>query len=94
MNPTSEDFIAAVATYLIVGFAGYKQTRWFRRPPSTISRLSLVVGTVVSGFLFRSTRLISIFGFNIYLNWILQAFPLGLLTGLVLRELKRRRQLA
>lgn len=94
MNLTSKDIITAVATYLIVGFVGLKQARRFKRPPSAIWWILLVAGTVVLGYLFQSTRLISVFGFDIYFNWILQAFPLGLLTGLVVQELKRRHQLA
>ncbi len=49
---------------------------------------ALIAGVVVAGYIGIHTRLISVFGFRVYLNWVLQSLCIGMALGVCLRILR------
>ncbi|HYK88070.1 MAG TPA: hypothetical protein VE398_04840 [Acidobacteriota bacterium] len=80
------ELTALSVTYAASGTCGYLAGSRVRRPVRALTLVPLIIATAVAGYVGISTRLISVFGFNIYLNWALQAFGLGMLVNLLIRR--------
>lgn len=95
MQDSWTEIIALVVTYAVFGALGFPLAGRFRRPVTVPTWIFVVWGTLFAGSVYigKSARLISIFGFNVYFNAALQALSLGVLLGLVVREIKMRRPL-
>jgi hypothetical protein len=89
------ELTALVATYVVFGAVGFTLSKRFRRPVALPTWIFVLLGIVLAGSVYigKNARLISVFDFNIYFNTTLQALGLGVLVGLVVREMKIRRSL-
>jgi hypothetical protein len=89
MDDTLKEAVSVVITYAVVGAVGFRQARRIRKHLRTQTWVLLVVGVGSVGYLLTNARLITIFGFTVYVSWVLQAFMLGLLIGVVFREFRK-----
>ena len=94
MEQILRDIITGIITYGVIGWIGFRQVRRFKRPVNVLAWVLLVIGAVVLGYVFPSAAFLSVFGFTVYVSWTLHAFVLGLLAGLVVREIRQNRQIA
>ncbi len=74
------------ATLLIFGAIGYWVAGKLKRPVPISTVIIIIVATALAVYVGISVRLISIFGFTIYLNWALSAFGLGMIANLLIRR--------
>jgi hypothetical protein len=74
-------------TLAVFGIAGFLLARLFRLPVPFRTRLLLAVAAIVGCFVGVETRLVSIFGVAILLNWAIASSCLGMLVGLLVRGL-------
>jgi hypothetical protein len=89
MDEAFKEAISVVMTYGVVGAIGFTQARRIRKPVRMQTWVLLVVGVGSVGYLLTSARLISMYGFTVYVSWVLQAFMLGLLIGVMVREMRK-----
>jgi len=87
MDQATKDIFSGVVTYAFVGTIGFFQAKRFKRPVKALTWIVLICCVLVFQYVLVGTRLFSIFGFNAYANWILQGFVLGVLLGLLVREM-------
>jgi hypothetical protein len=87
-----KNILALLTTYLVFGGIGYVISKKFKKPPTLITWILLIIGTAMSAYIGigPNAYLISIFGFNIHINFALQALGIGIILGLMVREIKRR----
>ena len=78
-------FIALLTALLIFGTAGYWVAKRIKRPVRTWTLVIVIVATASAAYVGISVALVSIFGFTIYLNWVLSAFGLGMIFNLLIR---------
>lgn len=81
--------VSWIATYALSGLLGFRFGRKLRVEPSPRLIISLALLVVVSQWVLVGTRVIDIFGFQMYANWILQGFSLSMLIGLLTRKAKQ-----
>ena len=82
--------ISFIATYLVFGMIGSLLSRKFKRPVKVSVWVALAIVTVLSQWILPGTRVISIFGFEMFANYILQATFAGILLGLAYREIRMK----
>jgi hypothetical protein len=76
--------------YFVLGAVGYLLAKKFKQPVTTATWVLIIIATILAPFVGISIRLISIFGFTIYLNRCLHAFGIGLIIGLVIELMRFR----
>ena len=91
MDITYIDLAAFLVTYLFFGYTGYQFSPKLKQPGTIKIWLIYIIITILAGGVGSGTRLISIFEFAIYLNWILQGFFIGILIEFVVRFIKEKR---
>lgn len=84
------DILALVSAYAVFGFLGFRVSKRFKRPVSLATWITLIVVTfaVACYLLGPNSFLVSVFGFNIYINSSLQAIGVGIIIGLATREIR------
>ena len=85
--------LAAFAfTCLVFGGLGYLASKRLKQPIAIFTWVLIVAATLVLGSFFAATaKLVSIFGFDVYVNWSVRVFGVGLIIGLLI-HLARSRQ--
>jgi hypothetical protein len=81
------DFISFVITYALFGWFGFALSRVFRQNPRPYTWIALALAAIISQRCFVSVRVIDVFGIVIPASEALQACFVGILAGLVRREL-------
>jgi len=79
--------LIVLAVFAVIGYFAGKA---IPKPKNTASRIVYVVGIillVLAGYVGVSTRVLSVLGFDVMLNWLLQ----GLLLGILIRFAIERR---
>ena len=84
---------ALVLTCVVFGTLGYLLAGRFGRPVALPTWVAIVLLTFFAQFFAISAWLISIDGFHIQLNTALQALGIGILTRLIVREIRIRRSI-
>lgn len=88
MDANTVGWVITVAVFGTVGWClGLRRTR----PAGVGTYLALALLCVAGFFIGRHTRLLSILGAGIYLNWVLVAFGVGALGGVLIRGLRAGR---
>jgi len=87
MRLSQIEISALIFTYLVFGTAGFAACRRVKQPVGVLALVLVIVGALLAGWVGISVRVVSIFGFSIYLNWALQAFLLGVLLSLLIRRI-------
>lgn len=82
--------LGKIATLLIFGAWGWSLARKRTRPCGLTTWLIPALAVLVGGGIGASTRLVSVFGFDILLSGALVAWGLGTLAALVLGALRPR----
>jgi asparagine N-glycosylation enzyme membrane subunit Stt3 len=83
---------AVVIAYFVFGFIGYRFSRTFKRPVSALTWVILSLATVLAFYVLPGTILFSLFDFRILLGVALNALAVGVLFGLIVREIRLKRQ--
>lgn len=78
--------ISVLATYVICGVIGFLLGRSIKAKPRTPWLVSLAIFAVLSQWILVGTRVVDIFGFQIFANQVLQALSCGVLTGLLTKR--------
>ncbi len=81
--------LTKLTTYLVFGFLGYVWGQRLHLPAKTVTWVLWLILLVLSDSLFVQVRLVDIFGFVIYLNWVVQALVVGILINFVVRASRR-----
>ncbi len=81
------EWLAIMLTFLIFGSLGYGLGRRFRRPVSIAALVAVTLLTIAGSYIMISTRLVSAFGFTIYMNQALVALGSGILLNLLVRRM-------
>jgi hypothetical protein len=82
---------AGIVTLLVFAACGVVIARRFKQPVALLTWVALVVGIVVASYVGTHTRLLSVFGFDVYLNRALQSLGIGIVVGLLIRMAMARR---
>lgn len=82
------EFIALISTYVVFGGIGFLLSRRFKKPLTVNTWIILAVATILSQWILPSARVIDIFGFKMFVNYSLQGFFGGVLTGFSIRAIK------
>ncbi len=77
--------VTKLATYAVFGLLGYLWGSRLTLPAKTVTWVLWLLLLVLADSLFVSVRLVDIFGFVIYLNWVVQALVVGILINFVVR---------
>jgi len=77
-----------VFTWLLFGGLGYFSSKRFKQPIAIFTWVLIVAATFLASFFSVTAKLISIFGFQVYVNWALRAFGVGLIIGLLIQLLR------
>jgi len=88
MHFTFVTILSLAFTYLVFGYLGYKASHQFKRPVTPLIWIVLVLASFACSFFSPGAMLIGGGGFNIYINEALQAIGIGILIGLIARELR------
>lgn len=80
------DFPALIFTYLVFGTVGFFACRRIKQPAGAHTVVLVIIAAFFARWVGISIRLVSVFGFSIYLNWVLQALLLGVLLSLLIRR--------
>ena len=92
MQTSLLELVSLAFTWLVFGGLGYLYSKRFKQPIAIYSWALIVVVTFVLGSFFSSTaKLMSIFGFDIFVNWSIRAFGIGLIIGLLIQALRLHR---
>lgn len=90
-NPLLE-LSALIVTYGVFGAAGYPLVRKFSKPVAVGTWVAFVISIIVLGFSsLGDTWVVGIGGFHIYLLNAIQAVVIGVLIGLLVREVRNKR---
>ncbi len=84
--------IALLTTCLLFGTIGFQLSRLFKRPVSVLTWIFLILAILIVGGIMPSAVLIGIFKFKIFVSHSLQALGLGIVIGLLIREIRVRMQ--
>jgi len=79
-----------VVTFVLFGTIGFSLSRKFKRPVKTATWIILSIAAGLSQWILPNVLLLSVGDFVIKWNYTLEALFLGILAGLVWRELKLR----
>lgn len=82
--------VSFVATYLVFGVIGFVLSRRFKRPVKVSIWVALAIVAVLSQWILPGTRVVSVFGFEMFGNYILQATFAAILLGLAYREIRTK----
>jgi predicted membrane-bound spermidine synthase len=86
------ELAAFFVTYLLFGAVGYPLARKFRTPVAPGTWVAISLSIVILGFSRRGEMwLFAVDGFHVYLLNAVQAFVIGILIGLIVRETRTRR---
>jgi hypothetical protein len=77
--------LASLITYLVFGSLGYLWGKRLPLPARTVNWVLWLILLVLSDSLFVQVRLVDIYDFAIYLNWVIQALVVGILINFVVR---------
>ena len=83
-----ENLLSLLLTYALFGALGYFLSRRFKHGARTSTWILLGVAAVFSQWCFAFTRVVDIYPLVIRMNYALQAVFVGILTGLVNREIR------
>ncbi len=78
--------LSLVLTYAISGGIGWWVSRNVKTKPGKVGWFLLVLFTILAQAILPGTRVIAIFQFEMYANYLLQGFLAGLLVGLLIRK--------
>jgi hypothetical protein len=78
---------ALIFAYLVFGTVGFAAFWRVKQPARAYALVLLIIAASLAGWVGISVRVVSIFGFTMYLNWALQAFLLGVLLSLLIRRM-------
>ena len=85
------NLLSILFTFAAFGVMGFYLSRKFPRPISVQIWIILALGTIASQWIAPGARLVSIFEFQISINYSLQALGAGIIAGLVYREILSKR---
>jgi len=88
MQTLALDIASLAFTWSVFGGLGYFFAKRFKQPVSIVIWVLIILATAFAVLLGTSAKLISVFGFEVFLNWSLRAFGIGLIIGLLVRLLK------
>ncbi len=83
--------IGSVITFLIFGGLGAVLSARLALPVRLMTWILLVIGILVGAYVGVGTRLVSVFGVAIHVNWAIQSFLIGMALALIARTVARRR---
>ena len=92
MNISVLQISAVVISYGLFGFLGYRFSKTFKRPVSVLTWVILGLATVLAFYVLPNTILFSVFDFRILLSVALHGLAVGVLIGLIVREIRLKRQ--
>jgi hypothetical protein len=78
--------LSLLATLLLFGTIGYHVAKKLRWPVRMWTVVIIVISTLMTVYVGVSLRLISIYGFTIYLNWALTSLGLGAIFNILFRR--------
>jgi hypothetical protein len=87
---TPLQIFALVFTYLVFGYVGYRISRKFKRPVTVLTWIGVILATILAMYVMPHALLIGLFEFEILISNALQAIGLGIIIGLVTREMRLR----
>ncbi len=82
------EIVAFAVTYILLGAIGYLLSRRSKQPLTVPIFIVFFIMTILSQTILPSTRLIGVFGFNIYFGSSLQALLAGILLGRTIRAIR------
>ena len=82
--------LSFLLTFAVFGTIGFSLSRRIKRPVQTATWIFVAIAAGLSQWILPNLLLVSGGGFAIALNYSLEAVFLGILVGLVQRELKLR----
>jgi len=77
-----------VIAYLSFGFFGLRLSRKFKQPVSLFTWLILALAALLALFLLPHAILVGIFEVKVFVSTALHATAIGVLIGLVIREIR------
>ncbi len=92
MHVSFIQLVALFATCVIFGTIGFQLSKKFKGPVSVLTWIVLILATLLVGGIMPSAVVIGIFKFKILVSRSLQALGLGIMLGLVTREIRVRMQ--
>ncbi len=78
------------STFAVFGVVGFLLSRKFKRPVETATWIALALGAGLCQWILPELRVVSGGDFTVAFNYMLEALFLGILAGLVQREVKLR----
>lgn len=80
------EIISRLITSLIFAVLGYVISSKVPPPKTSMSWLFCIIVLVLSGYIMVNGKLISVLGFTIYINNLLQGMLFGLIAGFIIRK--------
>jgi hypothetical protein len=82
------EYVALVSTYAVFGGMGYLFSRLFKKPLTVNIWIILAFLTIFSQWVMVSAMIVGFWEFKMYMNYSLQGFFGGMLTGLSIRAIR------
>jgi hypothetical protein len=79
------DSFSRLLTFAIFLLAGYDLSKSVPRPKSPFSWIAFILAAIVSGYIGMEVNLISVSGFNVFLNEVILGLAGGFVVGFVIR---------
>jgi hypothetical protein len=79
------DTFSRLLTYAIFVLAGYDLSKSIPRPKGVLSWTTFVLIVVLTGYLGMEFRLITVSGYNVFLNEIILGLSTGFIAGFIRR---------
>jgi hypothetical protein len=80
------EILGHIITFILSATIGYCLSPWVSAPRRWIGWVAWVVGLIIVGYIGVDTALISLFGFAVRVNVMLQGLVFGLLVGMLARK--------
>jgi|WetSurMetagenome_2_1015567.scaffolds.fasta_scaffold1091751_1 hypothetical protein len=79
------DTFSRLLTYAIFVLAGYDLSKSIPRPKGPLSWVAFILVVVLAGYLGMKFRLITVSGYNVFLNEIILGLSTGFVAGFLIR---------
>jgi hypothetical protein len=90
MQFSALQILAIVFTYVVFGLLGYRLSRKFKRPVAPVTWIVLVVLSLGAIQIAPGATIIGAGNVGIHFNYAFQAIGVGIIIGLVTREMRLR----
>jgi peptidoglycan/LPS O-acetylase OafA/YrhL len=77
--------------YLALGYGGYIYGLRVKTPAVHVTILVLLAVTFIAGSIMVGGMLVSWFGVNFYINFLMQAFIMGVVVGMYVDDVRKRK---